>query len=70
MAKAHNKMKQDSKRNTLVDAVETAVRIIFMTRLNGDLRWMWNTLQGKHPAVGLTSLRIHKVEEPIDIKGQ
>ena len=38
-----------------------------MTRLNGDLRWMWSKLQAKHPE-GLTSLRIHKVEEQIDIK--
>ena len=38
-----------------------------MTRLNGDLRWIWNKLQVKHP-VGLSSLQINKVEEPIDIK--
>jgi len=58
-------MKQGSERNTDVDTVETAFRV--MTRLNGDLRWMWNKLQAKHPE-GLTSLRIHKAEEPIDIK--
>jgi hypothetical protein len=62
MAKVHNKVKQDSKRNTNGDTVETASRV--MTRLNGDLRWMWNKLQLKHP-VGLTPLRIHKMEEPI-----
>ena len=61
----HNEMKQGSERNTDVDTVETAFRV--MTRLNGDLRWMWNKLQSKHPE-GLTSLRIHKAEEPIDIK--
>ena len=64
-ATVHNEMKQGSERNTDVDTVETAFRV--MTRLNGDLRWMWNKLQAKHPE-GLTSLRIHKVEEPIDIK--
>ena len=61
----HNEMKQGSERNTDVDTVETAFRV--MTRLNGDLRWMWNKLQAKHPE-GLTSLRIHEAEEPIDIK--
>jgi hypothetical protein len=65
MAKVHNKVKQDSKRNTDVDTVETVFRVT--TRLNGDLRWMWNHLQVKHP-MGLKSLRIHKVEEQFDIK--
>jgi hypothetical protein len=63
IAKAHNKMKQDSKLFTLFDAVETAVQIIFMTGLNGDLRWMWNKSQGKYPA-GLTPLRMNRVEDP------
>jgi hypothetical protein len=58
-------VKQDNKRNTNGDTVETASRV--MTRLNGDLRWIWNKLQVKHP-VGLSSLQINKVEEPIDIK--
>ena len=64
-ATVHNKVKQDNKRNTNDDTVETASRV--MTRLNGDLRWMWNKLQAKH-SEGLTSLRIHEAEEPIDIK--
>jgi hypothetical protein len=62
VAKAHKKMKRDSKVLTL-DAVENAVRIIFKTRLNGDLRWMWNKLQGKHPA-GLTPLRTYIFDDP------
>jgi len=41
-----NRMKRDSKIRSLLNKTEVTVRIIFNTRLNGDLRWMWYKLQG------------------------
>ena len=67
-----NRMKRDSKIRSLLNKTEVTVRIIFNTRLNGDLRWMWYKLQGSvimlnklqgNLQAGSTSLKGNTLEE-------
>jgi hypothetical protein len=50
LAAARHTLRRDGQLYSLLYELEVAARINFNARLNGDLRWMWDELQGKQSA--------------------